>query len=220
MGTKPRTIRHYPRMKLRGRRRRRLVTPFAQIDLRPFIALHNDAVQALISIGIAAVEAGPILERFGQACQGSIKALERDPYLEALGREEPPAAVSCPVWFTWSAFGAQYPDTVCVDGELEDADDPGRSGRSTDPCPMHRPADFYEHHFGGAYTVPTCARCEDMLPTGTVLQWHELGKSISASAECPTCGKRTWTLMRDYLDTLGDDTPEWHPGELTPAAAE
>ena len=213
MGTKPRTIRHYPRMKIRGARQRRLV------PIHRAWRKYDDIADTFARIVKASAETAAAMRDMAAAAITAVEE-QRDPYLEVLGREEPPAESACPVWFTWSAFGAQYPDTVCVDGELEDTDDPGRSGRSADPCPMHRPADFYEHHFGGGYTVPTCARCEEMLPTGTALQWHELGKSISASAECPACGKRTWTLMRDYLDALGDDAPEWHPGELVATAVE
>ena len=215
MGTKPRTIRHYPRMKLRGWRRRRLVTPFAQVDLRPLLTLHGDLVKAFIATGTAAEEAAAILERFGQAYQGSVKALERDPYLVALGRAEPPADVTCPTWFLWSAFGGRG-DTQCDPASryLLDTDE---DDLTETPCPMHQPADFYDWAWGGACIVPTCARCEQMLPSGTPLQMHELGRSLSASAECGPCGKRTWTLMRDYADALGDETPEWHPGELAAA---
>jgi hypothetical protein len=209
MGTKPRTIRHYPRMKVRGARQRRLVPIHRAWRAADALA---DAFARIVK---ASAESAASMPDMAAAALVAVDE-QRDPYLEALGREEPPADVTCPVWFTWSAFGAWYMDTQCDRGVLLDLDSLSRELS----CPMCDPTGFYEQHYGGGCIVPTCARCEDMLPTGTVLQWHELGNSLSASAECGPCGKRTWTLMRDYWDALGDDIPEWHPGELVAAAVE
>ena len=213
MGTKPRTTRHYPRMKIRGARRRHPVTVWSTAELA------GAAAQAIAAMGISFERASKAVAQIAQAFQGSVKALGRVPYLEALGREEPSAASTCPTWFVWSPFGG-FADTQCdpVTGYLFDTDDMNHGADV--PCPMHQPAEFYEWAWGGAYIVPTCARCERMLHTGTPLQMHELERSLSASAECDRCGKRTWVLMRDYGGTLGDRTPEWHPGELVAAAAE
>ena len=206
MGTKPRTRRHYPRMKVRGRRRR-------PATIWSTVHLVDAATKAIASMGMSLEAASAAMAQIAQAYQGSVRALERDPYLEALGRQEPPTSSTCPTWFVWSPFGG-FADTQCdtTTGYLFDTDDMNHGADV--PCPMHQPVEFYEWAWGGAYIVPTCVRCEEMLPTGTPLQMHELERSLSAAAECPTCGKRTWVLMRDYADALGDETPAWHPGEL------
>jgi len=211
MGTKARTIRHYPRMKVRGARQRRLAPIHRAWRKADGIA---DAFARIVK---ASAQSAAAMRDMAAAAIAAIDE-QRDPYLEALGREEPPAEVACPTWFTWSAFGGRF-DTQCApaEGYLLDTD----SDVLTDvPCPMHEAVEFYEWAWGGAYIVPTCGRCERMLHTGTALQMHELGTGLSASAECDRCGKRTWVLMRDYGGTLGDRTPEWHPGELVAAAAE
>lgn len=194
---RPRTPDHFPRMKIRGARRRALHRP-GYLE-RHLVAFAEAAGRAAT---LTATQMAEALAVVGQA-------FAVDAYLLRLGRSAPADSVECPTWFTWSAFGAPYMDTQCDGGLLLDLD----SLRREDPCPMCNAASFYEHQFGGAFNVPTCARCERMLPTGTALQWHELGRSLSASAACPSCEKRTWTLMRDYGETLGERTPEWHPAE-------
>lgn len=208
----PRTPQHFPLMKVRGRSRRTTTRP-------PDSKLAFAATAALAATGMGAERASRALVQIAQSYQASVKALQRDPYLEALGREEPPASSTCPTWFVWSPFGG-FADTQCdtATGYLFDTDDMNHGADV--PCPMHKPVDFYEWAWGGAYIVPTCARCEQMVPTGTPLQMHELERSLSASAECGSCGKRTWILMRDYADELGDETPEWEAGDLATAAAE
>ncbi|MBF4578923.1 hypothetical protein [Frigoribacterium sp. VKM Ac-2530] len=219
MSTLPRTRQHFPRMKLRGKRRRHERRLFSQTNLTNLFGDFADLVSSTAqATGMHADQMARAINEMVQAYQGSVRALERDPYLVALNREEPPAEVTCPVWFLWSAFGGRG-DTQCdpVSGYLLDTDE---YDITTTPCPMHQPAEFYEWAWGGSYIVPTCARCERMLPTGTPLQMHELGTSLSASAECGTCGKRTWVLMRNYADALGDETPQWHPGERASAVTQ
>ena len=197
-----RTPRHFPRMKIRGARRR------GTAWLHGFQRSMDELARAA-GIGAAA------FDMFAHTVAAFDSAPDYDDsYLERLGREAPPDDVECPTWFTWSAFGATYPDTECTGGRLTDLD----SGTYTyDPCPMHRAADFYEQHFGGGYIIPTCARCERQLPTETPLQWHERGRSLSASAVCPSCERRTWTLMRDYADAVLDGNedvfPLWRPAD-------
>lgn len=193
-----RTPRHYPRMKVRGARRRRIAW------LHGFQRSMDEMARAA---GIAAAN----FDMFAHTVAAFDSAPDYDDsYLEQLGREAPPADVACPTWFTWSAFGAAYPDTECQDGLLLDLDS---DRQPSDPCPMCQSASFFDQQFGGSYVVPTCARCEHLLPDGAVLQWHERGHALSASAFCPDCDKRTWTVMRDYADELGDETPEWHAGQ-------
>lgn len=57
-------------------------------------------------------------------------------------------------------------------GYLFDTDDHNHGADIS--CPMHKPVGFPERAWDGAYIVPTCARCEQMLPAGTPLQMHEL----------------------------------------------
>jgi len=201
MGTTARTPRHYPRMKIRGARRRRIAW------LHGFQRSMDELAGAA---GIAAAN----FDMFAHTVAAFDSAPDYDDsYLERLGREAPPADVECPTWFTWSAFGATYMDTQCDGGLLLDLD----SLRRELSCPMCLPASFYEQHYGGGYVIPTCARCERQLPTETPLQWHELGRSLSASAVCPSCERRTWTLMREYADDVLDGNedvfPLWRPAD-------
>lgn len=126
---------------------------------------------------------------------------------------------SCPGHLTWSAFGAHYPDTVCSsvldwtgvddapgDGWLCDADDDFRC--KDIPCPFCNPRSFSEYLWEGGYIVPTCATCEQMLPAGTPIDFHD-GQALSWTATCPTDG-RCNVLARDYLDTMPEaDIPNW-----------
>lgn len=201
MGTTARTPRHYPRMKIRGARRR------GAAWLHRFQRSMDEMARAA-GVSAAAFDMfAHTVAAFDSAPAGD------DSYLERLGRQAPPDEAPCPTWFTWSAFGATYMDTQCDRGLLLDLD----SLRRELSCPMCNPASFYEQHYAGNYVIPTCARCERQLPTETPLQWHELGMALSASALCPWCERRTWTLMRDYADDVldGDEDafPEWRPAD-------
>ena len=198
MGTTARTPRPYPRMKVRGARRR------GAAWLHRF-QRSMDEMAGAAGISAAAFDMfAHTVAAFDSAPDGD------DSYLERLGRQAPPDEAPCPTWFTWSAFGATYPDTECAGGRLLDLDGPTQTD---EPCPACRPSDFYEQQFGGSYVIPTCARCERQLPSETSLRWHELGKSLSASAVCPSCDLRTWVLMRDYSDDVlygtADLFPQW-----------
>lgn len=121
-----------------------------------------------------------------------------------LRREAPPETVSCPVDFTWSRFGASYPDTQCQDGLLFDLD----SDRAPEePCPICNPESFYDGMWGGGETIPTCAKCEKTLPSGTAITFSENGDALEFSAPCPTCNMKTWTLMRVY--PFDADDTQW-----------
>ena len=104
--------------------------------------------------------------------------------------------------FEWSAFGANYMDTYCVDGMLYDAD--SETGGDI-PCPFCSPAAHWEYEFDGTYVSPTCSKCEKVLPNHTPLTFHD-GKGLSFSADCPTCGRQKM-LYRDY-ENVDDHTTE------------
>jgi len=97
----------------------------------------------------------------------------------------------CPGHFTWSAFGAPYPDTVCAtviswDKEgyigwgLCDADDDFREKGI--PCPFHHTNDFISYSNGGGYWVPYWTNTNKKVPDRTEFHIHEKGQSLSVSA--------------------------------------
>jgi hypothetical protein len=107
--------------------------------------------------------------------------------------------------FQWSAFGATYEDTICVDGNLGDLDDDGRTSAGI-PCPFCNPGAYFEYQWGGGYVHPTCATCKMRLPekAGTVT-FHD-GVALTWTGDCPTCGPDQPVLMRDYeAEDAGDD---------------
>ncbi|RIS70546.1 hypothetical protein D2E54_24350 [Mycobacteroides abscessus] len=94
-------------------------------------------------------------------------------------------------------------DTECRDGTLFDLDS-DHGGFGDVPCPFCRPADFIDYYVDGTTIAPTCEGCQLPLPSKTLIAYHD-GKSLRASAICPTCGPRRVTL-REY-----DDRPQWEP---------
>lgn len=123
----------------------------------------------------------------------------------ALGVGQP-----CPRQLEWSAFGADYMDTACVEGTLYDLDcDAGGFGEI--PCPFCRPADFIDYYVDGTTIAPTCTVCQQPLPSRTAIAYHD-GKSLRASATCPTCGPRLVEL-REY-----DERSQWEPQRETARA--
>jgi len=228
----PRTPRHFPRMKVRGSRRREL-TPRHLLDRHMDTAMpgwerwndYDDLGDQLEALAAAAVPASASLaqlaqaaEKVGRAFTTSIAWLTepdpgRDGYLVRLGLDHPPADARCPGAFLWSAFGASYPDTDCVDGVLADADH-DHSTLEGIPCPMHQPGAFWKHEYGGTYYQPVCLRCDQGLATGTPILFHEIGYGLRMSARCGACRKPTWITARD-ASRYGDEIP---PYEIPDAA--
>ncbi len=103
--------------------------------------------------------------------------------------------------FEWSAFGAPYMDTYCHEGMLFDAD--SETGGEI-PCPFCDPTSHWEYEFEGGYVAPTCALCQQILPDGTALRFHD-GKGLRCSADCPRCGHQPM-LYRDYY--IEGESPE------------
>lgn len=98
----------------------------------------------------------------------------------------------------WSAFGATYEDTACVNGLLLDLDSLVNSEQA---CPLCNPVAFFEETWDGG-VEPTCATCLTRLPADAV-QFHD-GKDLTWTVECTTCGSTQPGLMRDYADTTED----------------
>lgn len=119
-----------------------------------------------------------------------------------LGNIAAPPKEACPDHLQWSAFGADYMDTACVNGWLIDLDHDG-VGCADIPCPFCQPPEFTQWRLAGTAVWPTCSCCLVKLPDGTAINYHD-GKALTWSAHCPTCGPR-FVLMRDY----GDDAPQF-----------
>jgi len=226
----PRTPRHFPRMKVRGARRRELALDhrFERFMDQAMPGWerwnsYSDVVEHLVQFGEAATDASAVLDSFattvGEVGRSSAAILDAyldpgsDGYLVRLGLAHPPADARCPGAFLWSAFGATYPDTDCIDGVLADAD---RDHSTLDgiPCPMHQPGAFLEHEYGGTYYQPVCLRCDQGLATGTPIFFHEIGYGLRMSARCGACRKPTWITARD-ASRYGDEIP---PYEIPDAA--
>lgn len=103
------------------------------------------------------------------------------------------AQAGCPTWFTWSAFGASYPDTQCIDGFLWDLDkcddDKQLYGGGDIPCPMCNPEMATDYFFGGGYKVPFWKHDNIRLPDGTKITYEEEGRSLKLTAKHPTDGQ-------------------------------
>jgi hypothetical protein len=125
---------------------------------------------------------------------------------------------TCPGYFTWSAFGASYPDTVCAsvvqwDDEnyqghgLCDADDDFREKGV--PCPFCSPESFLEYQFGGGFYVPMWAETEEPVPDRTPIRFHETGNSLWMSATHPKYGDlKVQVVEQDYdYEDKDDFTP-------------
>jgi hypothetical protein len=108
--------------------------------------------------------------------------------------------------FEWSAFGANYPDTECVDGVCADLDADWSTNAGI-PCPFCNSSAFFEYQWGGGWIVPTCYECQEKLPSKTPLTFHD-GPGLTFSADCPKCQAHATTLMREY-DTDRDDVEVW-----------
>lgn len=96
----------------------------------------------------------------------------------------------CPTWFTWSAFGASYPDTACSTGALEgeenhgvlcdlDADYSDIHGIS---CPFCDPNGFLTYEWGGGYSLPYWFGTEEPVPHGTPILFNEQGDGLISYA--------------------------------------
>lgn len=123
----------------------------------------------------------------------------------------PPQKEVCPDHLRWSAFGADYMDTACVNGWLVELDYDGDGGVDI-ACPFCLPAEFTRWRLDGTAVWPTCSCCLVKLPDGTAINYHD-GQDLTWSARCPTCGPR-FVLMRDY----GDGAPQFH-AQPQPAVA-
>ena len=125
---------------------------------------------------------------------------------------------ACPGHFTWSAFGAPYPDTVCASvvqwndesyqgHGLCDADDDFREKGV--PCPFCSPESFLEYEFGVGFYVPMWSETEERVPDRTPIRFHEAGSSLWMSATHPKHGELKVRVMEqdyDYGDS-DDFTP-------------
>ena len=98
----------------------------------------------------------------------------------------------------WSAFGAEYMDTECQNGDLLDLD--SLTFRGT-PCPLCQPLNFFEHEWDGTGVEPTCCTCLTRL-TPDLVTFHD-GKALTWTVKCPKCTSEQPALMRDY-DPEGD----------------
>lgn len=217
--SRPRTPEHFPRMKIRGARRRRLA-PYQR-----FARAAAQSAHALSELGLASAHADISMERLaalalavGQAYPGTLAALAADPgsdaYLADHGGENPPATPAmCPTWFTWSAFGASYPDTECQSGTLLDLDSLSTSDGV--PCPMCDPAGHWEQAFGGTSFAPVCLRCHQGISSGTPIVFHERGHALAMAAHCNACRKRTWVGTGEDRSLFADEIPSYE----YPAAA-
>ena len=107
--------------------------------------------------------------------------------------------------FEWSAFGAPYMDTYCQEGTLFDAD--SETGGDI-PCPFCDPAGHWEYEFDGGYVAPTCTNCEQILPDGTALIFHD-GRGLTFSADCPICGHQRMLYRDYYQDDTATEPKEW-----------
>lgn len=98
--------------------------------------------------------------------------------------------------FAWSAFGAPYRDTTCIDGMCGDLDRDGSAAAGI-TCPFCDPAGFFEYQFGGNYVEPTCATCLRRGIDPAAITFHD-GEALTWSVMCPTCCSDQPALMRDY----------------------
>lgn len=112
--------------------------------------------------------------------------------------------------FEWSAFGAPYMDTYCIEGTLFDAD--SETGGDI-PCPFCDPAGHWDYEFDGSYVAPTCSKCEDILPNLTPLTFHD-GHGLKFSTDCPKCGHQPM-LYRDHenMDDYSTEPEPWKSQE-------
>ena len=132
-----------------------------------------------------------------------ITALERQ-----VGKEE------CPGDFEWSAFGAEYPDTVCANSlkwpagqhpgaVLCDADDDLCSGSV--PCPMCDPQGFREYLWGGGDTILVWAEDEALVPQDVEVHFHD-AKALWWTATHPERGEER-VVARKTLDQEAKASP-------------
>ena len=113
-----------------------------------------------------------------------------------MSTEQAPPVEECPGWFQWSAFGASYPDTYCVDGVLFDADADGGGAGGDIPCPFLDADGFTEWMIGGMYRQPICSVCQQSIPNDAKIDYHD-GHALTWTATCPNDG-RVFVLMYDY----------------------
>lgn len=101
--------------------------------------------------------------------------------------------------FHWSAFGARYPDTVCVDGQCADlgADYSTAAGIA---CPFCDPSGFFDYQFGGAYTEPTCGTCGLRGIDPAEVTFHD-GPALTCTVFCSRCASEQPAAMREYPPT-------------------
>lgn len=121
----------------------------------------------------------------------------------------PVGAEECPGHFTWSAFGAPYPDTVCStaviweDGYegwgLCDADDDFRDKGV--PCPFHDQEAFLAYQYEGSYYRPYWKGTEERVPDHTPIHFHENGQSLIMSANHPKHGELRVTAREEVPET-------------------
>jgi hypothetical protein len=101
------------------------------------------------------------------------------------------SAEECPGTFTWSAFGANYMDTVCANSlewpeeyqgwGLCDADDDFRDKGI--PCPFCNSENFVEYQYGGGYYRPYWVGTDTQVPDKTTIHFHEKENWLWMSAE-------------------------------------
>lgn len=133
----------------------------------------------------------------------------------SIGEEE------CPGYFTWSAFGATYPDTVCAsvvefsDGYqgwgLCDADDGFRDKGI--PCPFCDSAGFLYYQHGGSYRVPYWDGTDERVASHTEIHFHEKGSSLWMSATHPEHGELRVTIHDEEEE--GSDMKSFIPWVLS-----
>lgn len=152
---------------------------------------YTEALRRLRASGIQPTD---VLKAPTMAAQAMAAGASATPEQNPLSKEE------CPGDFLWSAFGANYPDTQCQNGQLVDMDS---LNISEIPCPYCNPGSFTEYMFD-LPTIPECAACAGMLPLGTEIHYHENDQgSLWWSASCPACG-----LQRVNMVDHGDDEDE------------
>ncbi|MFE6966944.1 hypothetical protein ACFVAJ_17670 [Agromyces sp. NPDC057679] len=120
-----------------------------------------------------------------------------------------PGREPCPKNLTWSAFGATYPDTYCVDGLLYDADS-NLGGEIS--CPFCDPVGFTDYQFGGGYVIPLCSHGEHRIPNGTPIHYHD-GDNLWWTADCLEHGEQRilWRDLSNLPDFDDDAFIDWSP---------
>lgn len=118
--------------------------------------------------------------------------------LAIIGLSTPPEKPQeCPTQMPVSYFGANYQDSVCIDGYLWDEDSGEGDGLTSGgdiPCPFCKPQEHLEYKGLEEEHELICADCGGAL---TDLRWAETNKpSVKLYGRCESCGCNQWACLK------------------------